>query len=60
VVTDGNHKCYRQRCLSDEGTLKFGEKLVTIGCNNSPNRNSYFCESHKSTPLINSYELDEK
>jgi hypothetical protein len=34
VVIDGIHKCYRQRCLSDETTLKFG---VTIGCNNSPN-----------------------
>ena len=59
MVTDGNHKCYRLRCLSDNNFINFNDKLQ-LGCDNIPQRGSYFCENHNLSENVNSYMLDDE
>jgi hypothetical protein len=58
-VTDGNHKCFRLRCLSDN-TLINSSQVVQVGCDNQPERGSYFCANHNSLEQIKSYDLDDE
>ena len=61
VVLDGNQKCSRLRCLSNEGTINVSGEIFSVGCDNTPQRGSYFCQMHNSNMnYINSYELEEK
>jgi hypothetical protein len=61
VVVDGNEKCYRQRCISDDGVIELGEQIIHTGCDASPLRRSYFCSNHNSEPeMISSTEKDDK
>ena len=61
VVTDGNEKCRRLRCFSDDGHLNMNDTLIHTGCDASPLRNSYFCEIHKSgIESVSIIELEDK
>ena len=46
------------RCISDHHFTMFDGEL---GCDNTPQRGSYFCELHNISEEINdSYELEEE
>lgn len=52
IVIDGNWKINRAKCAADNiwrKSLEFGE--YRIGCPNTPERGSYFCDSHKAYKL---------
>jgi len=62
VVTDGNHKCHRLRCISDHHVTEVDN---SIGCEYTPERGSYFCNLHNHSeplnqPSNNLYELDDE
>ncbi len=57
---DGNQKCYRQRCYSDEGEIQLENNIIHVGCDQTPMRNSYFCLEHNCEGIENSIEEDEK
>ena len=61
VVVDGNEKCYRQRCYSDIGYINFDDKEIHIGCDESPEKLSYFCKKHNSfESSLSKIEKDER
>ncbi len=33
---DGNQKCYRQRCYSDEGEIQLENNIIHVGCDQTP------------------------
>ena len=60
-MTDGNEKCYRQRCISDIGEIKLGNTTIHTGCNASPVRGSYFCKNHfDHGDSVSDFEKDER
>ena len=61
MVTDGNQKTYRARCLSDEGNFNFGFEVLHVGCDDTPERGSYFCTKHNQNEInLNYVEFDDE
>ena len=53
LVLDGNWKCNRLKCAYDNVWRKsneFGE--YRVGCKNTPEKLSYFCDEHKDYEMI--------
>jgi len=48
------------RCISDKHFTHFGDEENDLGCDNSPDRGSYFCKNHCFEKLVDSYELEEE
>lgn len=48
IVFDGNWKTARMKCADSQLHIKSDElDLIQIGCVNTPERGSYYCENHK-------------
>ena len=62
MITDGNEKCHRMRCFSDDGQIEISGKIIEVGCDSTPVRGSYFCERHRSSEevFISEVENDTK
>lgn len=62
VYNDGKELIHgRNGCLSDEAYFDFGSERIHVGCDETPERGSYFCKKHYTKEAnIDSVEFDEE
>jgi hypothetical protein len=49
------------RCFSDDGSIEINDEIIHTGCDETPLRNSYFCDKHRfNSDSLTTLELDEQ